>query len=147
MTASLTFPRHKYACVMSSSSRLDRRADLAGRLSCDLHPTISMTHPALHGFRPFRGTGTASIDLKLRIQLATINQRPLYTIMLDLHKTYDSLHWERTLEILRSYGVGPNVIRLKSNYWASQMTVVRQGGYHSGEIHVARGVIIIWHLF
>jgi hypothetical protein len=43
MTASLTCPRHKYACVMSSSSRLDRRADLAGRPSCDVHPTISMT--------------------------------------------------------------------------------------------------------
>jgi hypothetical protein len=43
MTASLTCPRHKYACVMSSSSRLDRRADLAGRPSYDVHPTISMT--------------------------------------------------------------------------------------------------------
>jgi hypothetical protein len=43
MTTSLTCPRHKYACVMSSSSRLDRRADLTGRPSCDVHPTISMT--------------------------------------------------------------------------------------------------------
>jgi hypothetical protein len=43
MTASLTCPRHKYPCVMSSSSRLDRRADLAGRPSYGVHPTISMT--------------------------------------------------------------------------------------------------------
>jgi hypothetical protein len=43
MTASLTCPHHKHACVMSSSSRLDRRADLAGRPSCNVHPKISMT--------------------------------------------------------------------------------------------------------
>jgi hypothetical protein len=42
MTASLTCPRHKYVCIMSSSSRLDRRADLAGRPSYGVHPTISM---------------------------------------------------------------------------------------------------------
>jgi hypothetical protein len=47
--------------------------------------------------------------------------------MLDLHKTYDSLHRDRTLEDLRSYGVGPTDIRLVMNYWESQMTVVRQG--------------------
>jgi hypothetical protein len=29
---------------MSSYSRIDRRADLASRPSCDVHPTISMTH-------------------------------------------------------------------------------------------------------
>jgi hypothetical protein len=49
MTTSLTCPRHKYACVMSSSSRLDRRADLAGRPSCDVNPTISMTPCILQG--------------------------------------------------------------------------------------------------
>jgi hypothetical protein len=97
-------------------------------------------HPALHGFRAFRGTGTASIDLKVRIQLATIHQRPIYAIMLDLNKAYDSLHRDRTLEILRSYSMGPNLIRLVSNYWEPQMMVIRQGGYYSGEFHVARGV-------
>jgi hypothetical protein len=48
MTASLTCPRHKHACVMSSSSRLDHRADLAGRPSCDVHPKISMTSGILN---------------------------------------------------------------------------------------------------
>jgi hypothetical protein len=48
MTASLTCPRHKHACVMSSSSRLDRQADLAGRPSYDVHPTISMTNRTKH---------------------------------------------------------------------------------------------------
>jgi hypothetical protein len=47
MTASLTRPRHKYACVMSSFSRLDLRTDLVGRPSLYVHPTISMTPSVL----------------------------------------------------------------------------------------------------
>jgi hypothetical protein len=58
--------------------------------------------------------------------------------MLDLHKSYDWLHGDRTLEILKSYGVGPNDIRLLNNYWESQMTVFRQDGYHGGEVSGAR---------
>jgi hypothetical protein len=34
---------------MSSSSQLDRRTDLAGRPSFDVHPTISMTPGSLSG--------------------------------------------------------------------------------------------------
>jgi hypothetical protein len=43
-------------------------------------------HPALHGFRSGRVTGTASIELRLRIQLATIHQSPLYVLFLDFSK-------------------------------------------------------------
>jgi hypothetical protein len=57
-------------------------------------------HSALHGFRPVSGTGTASIEFKLRMQLATIHQCPLYAIFIDLHKAYDSLDRELTLDIL-----------------------------------------------
>lgn len=49
-------------------------------------------HPAMHGFRTGQGTGTASIKLKLHIQLATIHQIPLHIIFLDLKKAYDSIH-------------------------------------------------------
>jgi hypothetical protein len=37
-------------------------------------------------------------------------------------------------------GAGPKVIHLLNNYWESQMTAIRQGGYHSGAFHVARGI-------
>jgi hypothetical protein len=37
-------------------------------------------HPSLRVFRPIQGTGAASIEAKLRIQLATMHQRPLYAI-------------------------------------------------------------------
>jgi hypothetical protein len=48
-------------------------------------------HKALHGFRPGHGTGTASLDAKLRMQLAHARGTPLYHVFLDLSKAYDTL--------------------------------------------------------
>jgi hypothetical protein len=76
-----------------------------------------------------------TIEAKLRIQLATIHQRPLYAIFLDLSKAYG-----RTLDIMQGYRVGPNLIRILRNFWESQKTVIRQCGYHSGAFPVGRGV-------
>jgi hypothetical protein len=97
-------------------------------------------HPELHGFRPGRGTGSATIESKLCIQLATIHQIPLYAICLDLHRAYDTLHRGRTLDIMRGYGVGPKVLRLLQNFWDSQRMVVQQGEYHSRHFSVDRGI-------
>jgi hypothetical protein len=41
-------------------------------------------HTALHGFRPGGEMSSATIEAKLRIQLATIYQHPRYAIFLDL---------------------------------------------------------------
>jgi hypothetical protein len=38
-----------------------------------LFKEIIQCHPSLHGFRPVRGTNTASVEAKLRFQLATIH--------------------------------------------------------------------------
>jgi hypothetical protein len=97
-------------------------------------------HNALHGFRPGRGTSSATIEANLRIQLSTIHQRPLYAIFLDFSKAYDTLDRGRTLDIMQGYRFGPNSIRILQNFWESQQTVIRQCGYHSGALPVVRGV-------
>jgi hypothetical protein len=97
-------------------------------------------HDSLHGFRPCRGTGTAILEILLRMQLSNIQAHPLYLIFLDLTKAYDTLDHGRTLEILRQYGVGPNVIRLLSNFWEKLNIVARQSGYYSSPFRISRGV-------
>jgi hypothetical protein len=104
-----------------------------------LKASISL-HDSLHGFRSSRGTGTAILELILRMQLSHIQHRPLYLIFLDLSKAYDTLDRDRTLEILKGYGVGPNVLRLLQTFWNNLQVVARQSGYHSSPFRVSRGV-------
>jgi hypothetical protein len=66
-------------------------------------------HDGIHGFRESRGTGTASIEVKLLMQLAARTNKPLHMVFLDLKKAYDTLDRDRTLKILEGYGVGANV--------------------------------------
>jgi hypothetical protein len=54
-------------------------------------------HESLHGFCPGLGTGTATLQAKLQIQLAHIRSIPIYQIFLDLSKAYDTLNRTRTL--------------------------------------------------
>ena len=97
-------------------------------------------HPCLHGFRPKRGTSTATLEAKLLMQLAIRSGHPLYQIFLDLTKAYDTLDRARTLDILRGYGVGPNICRLLQCVWTNDTLIPRSGGYFGTPIVAERGV-------
>jgi hypothetical protein len=96
-------------------------------------------HEALHGFCKEHGTGTATLDAKLQMQLAHIRGIPLYQIFLDLSKAYDTMNRERTITILQAYGVGERVIRLLTNFWNSLTVVARQQGYYGRPFKAERG--------
>ena len=53
----------------------------------------------------------------------------LFEVLLDLQKAYDALDWDRFLEIVAAYGVGPSTIRLLQTYWGRLTMVARAGGY------------------
>ena len=66
-------------------------------------------HDSLHGFTSGRGTGTATMEVKLAQQLAYIEQEALYMVFIDLRKVYDAMDPGRCPKILEGYGVGPNI--------------------------------------
>ena len=103
--------------------------------------TASITfHDFLHGFRAGRGTGTATLEVKLLHQLAALWEEVLYVIFLYLHKAYDALDRSRCLVILEGYGVGPQAQWLLHMYWRRLMMVARAGGYYRTAFQGALGV-------
>ena len=64
-------------------------------------------HYCLHGFLAERGTGTATLELKLAQNLAFLEQEPLFVTFLDLKKVYNALDCERFLAILKGCSVKP----------------------------------------
>jgi len=97
-------------------------------------------HDDLHGFLPDRGTGTACLEAKLEAQLAIITGRPLHHIYLDFTKAYDSLDRERTLTLLRDYGVGPRMLCIISHFWERHMMVPRQQAVYGEPFPARRGL-------
>lgn len=96
---------------------------------------------SLHGFLPNRSCGTAIIDARLRLDVATANHVVLYQIFLDLSKAYDNADRERLLEILKAYGVGPRIRRVLVAFWDNHFVVPRQNGYYGRSFRAFCGVI------
>ena len=97
-------------------------------------------HDAVHGFRVGRGTNTAIIELKLRMQLAQRTTKPLYFVFLDLKKAYDTLDRGRTLGILKGYGLGKNLCRIIEEVWEMDTMVPKQAGFYGKSFSASRGV-------
>ena len=96
--------------------------------------------PEIHGFRQGYGTGTAILSNKLYIQQACVSGESLKQIYLDLSKAYDTLNREKTLAILKSYGVGERTTRLLESFWQHHHVIPRASGYHGRCFRAYRGV-------
>jgi hypothetical protein len=98
-------------------------------------------HDALHGFLLGRGTGTAITQVKLLMQHPrNCGVGNLYMIFLDLKKAYYSLDRDRTLSILKDYGVGDNILRFLKEVWGKEVLVSKQDGFFGKPFNVGRGV-------
>jgi Reverse transcriptase (RNA-dependent DNA polymerase) len=97
-------------------------------------------HDAVHGFRQARGTGTAIIRAKLHMQFAQRTTAPLYLCFMDLRKAYDTLNRQRTLEILKGYGVGKNVLKFIETIWDWDEMTPKQAGFYGKPFKASRGV-------
>ncbi len=98
-------------------------------------------HDALHGFLSGRRTGTVITQVKLRMQhTRNCGVGNLYMIFLDLKKAYYSLDRDRTLSILKGYGVGDNILRFLKEVWGKEVLVSKQDGFFGKPFDVGRGV-------
>ena len=75
-----------------------------------LHQRPIVLHDELHGFQQGRGAEMAVTEDKMEQQLAGIVHVPLFQVFIDVRKAYDSLDRGRCMEIVRGYGLGPNLL-------------------------------------
>ena len=56
--------------------------------------------------------GTTALEANLLQHITVMRESVLFEVFLYLWKPYDSLDWDRALELLAAYGVGPRAVRL-----------------------------------
>ena len=98
-------------------------------------------HDVLHRFRQGRGTGAAIIEAKLEQQLTGIVHEPLFQVFVDVRKACDSLDQGRYMEILRDYGLVPQIQKLLQRYWDRQRVVKNAGKYYGQPFSPGRGLM------
>ena len=61
-------------------------------------------------------------------------------MFLDLKKAYDTLDRSRTLEILKAYGVGPNICHIVEQTWDMDQMIPKQAACYGKGFKTSRGV-------
>ena len=64
-----------------------------------------------------QGMGLATLEAKLAQNLSRLAHKSLFQVFKDVRNMYDSLDRKQCLEVLRGYGMVPNLARLLAKYW------------------------------
>ena len=83
----------------------------------------------VHGFRERQVIGTDTLEANLEHHLAGTTHKPIFQVLLEVCKAYDSLDRGLCLEILRRYGLGPNLTCILTNYWERHRFVPNFGKF------------------
>ena len=100
---------------------------------------ILQMHDVLHGFRSRRGMGMAIMYLKFAQELVSIDQDPLFLVLLDFMKSYDTVHRDCLHITLEGYEVVPQLCGILDTFWDCQQVVPRQNGFHVPAFPATRG--------
>ena len=66
-------------------------------------------HGVLHMLWDGRGMGMDITELKISQNLARVDNKPLFLVLLDLRKAYDTVYRDRLIHNLEGYGAGPRL--------------------------------------
>ena len=79
------------------------------------------------------------MKLNLAQELASVDQKPLFLVFLDLRKTYDNQYCGRLLKTLERYGAEPKMWGILAEFWARQEVVTRKNGDHGPQFRSTCG--------
>ena len=81
------------------------------------------------------------MELKLSQELSSIDQDPLFLVLMDLSNSYDTVDRERLLITLEGYGSGPHICGLLETLWYCQQVFPRQNGFHRQAFPATKGTM------
>ena len=96
-------------------------------------------HGVLDGFSMGRGMGTAILELKRTQELSIIDHGPLFLVLLDLCKSYNTLDRGRLLATKEGYGAGTHTCGILAEFCEQQEVVTHQNGYHIPHLQAKMG--------
>ena len=70
------------------------------------------------------------MELKLAHELASVDHNPLFLVLIDLRKSYDTADRGRPFRTLEGYGAGPHLCEIMAMFWVYQKEVPQKNGYH-----------------
>jgi Reverse transcriptase (RNA-dependent DNA polymerase) len=97
-------------------------------------------HESFHEFRAHQGTSTAIMNVKQLIQSIQRDINPMYMSFFDVKNAYNTVDWDRILQLLQSYGVGPNMLYSIAKIWQHDKLIPKQNKYFGNTIPSTRGV-------
>ena len=80
------------------------------------------------------------MEVNLAQQLDGLAHNPIFQCFIDVRKAYNSLEMGRCLEVLRGYGMGPNLARLLKSYMVPQRIVPNTGKFPVKAFYMGRGL-------
>ena len=108
--------------------------------------TVVQFHYVLHLFFAGRSTETVIIELKLALELSSVDQDPLFLVFIDLIKAYNNLDRGRILKTIMGYGAGPKLRQLLAEFWSRQKLVTCKNGFHGPQLQATRGMTHGWEV-
>ena len=92
--------------------------------------TVLKFHDVLHGIYTGRGSGTPILELKLAQELASVDQHPLFLVLLDLRKAYNRQDPGMMLQTLSGYRAVPKLRGSLTKFWLRREVFTRQNVFH-----------------
>ena len=65
----------------------------------------------------------------------------MFQVFMEIRKAYESLERGRCLDVLRVYGMEPNLAQLIATYWDWQRIVPKTGKFLGKEFRTGRGLM------
>ena len=102
---------------------------------------LKLIYNRQYGFRKKCGTEIAALELVEHISNRIDNKKKISMVLMDIKKAFDMVDVKKLLEVLESYGIRGNAIKLVESYLTDRAQIVKINSAYSKSVQFTRGVV------